>query len=47
MGCNCGGTKKHVYEVTKQNGTVVQVQSQSEAIREVRENGGSWRLVVK
>jgi hypothetical protein len=45
MGCGCN--KTNVYEVTRQNGSVVQVKSQSEAVREVRENGGSWRLVVK
>jgi hypothetical protein len=42
MACNCG--KRRVYEHVAPDGARTEVKSQSEAIRLVREHGGTWKL---
>lgn len=48
MGCGCGGAKaKQQYEVTTKDGTVVVVDSRTEALALVRKEGGKWRPAAK
>lgn len=44
MGCGCGGSSKRQFEYIAKDGTVTVVNTQTEAIRLARENGGSWQI---
>jgi len=45
MGCGCGGGKKTQYEYTSPDGRKQIVQSQTEALTLVRQQGGTWRIL--